>query len=342
MLISQPYPKDLCNARAINVYLVKIITAQKKLGERMARVNLEERLFADDRLPHIGRCLLAAEMPLKAKALAIGTLAILWRTSQDEGKAEATKSEIAYWLDMDESSAAMDALLSHLVRANYLESCELGFRICGNGDQIAALLRWRERAKKGGEANRKRLRKKQTNDSNELNLQDNKGELEASHKLEHTDSHKLEHTASRKQEVNTTQFNSTQFNSKNSKSLATSNPETAPEEIGVGASAARGDLENGGAGEWNLATATDRVWDRYAETYHRKTGATPIRNGRQDRLIAQMIGRIGEADALEIAHSYFLSGDPYYGKRGWPLTLLLRDCEILAASWQRQREVWEE
>jgi len=122
----------------------------------MARVNLEERLFADDRLTRVGRAFLGAESGLKAKAMAIGMLAILWRISQEEGKAEATKSEIAYWLDLAEDECVLDEILTQLIRANYLSASSSAFRISGNADQLAAQQMWKDRASKGGKAKRKK------------------------------------------------------------------------------------------------------------------------------------------------------------------------------------------
>lgn len=308
----------------------------------MARVNLEERLFADDRLTKVGRSFFDSETGLKAKALAIGMLAILWRISQEEGKAEATRSEIAYWLDLDENDNSIDSILDQLTRANYLSASSsassITYRICGNADQIAAQKFWKDRASKGGKAKRK----KELAYGNLVQSQAKDGVLEASLKQAlSTDQSKLEasfkHTTI---QYNTNQNNSLDFDSIEFKELINSLDEgqapSSPENQSPNSLAIIQKPEK----PKKLKTAKEptdgsKVWEAYSIAYKQRMGVEPIRNAKQNAICSQLIQRLGLENAIKVAVFYLSHPDAFYMRNKYALGLLLKDCEGIFTEFQR-------
>ena len=314
----------------------------------MARVNLENRLFADDRLGRIGRRLIEADMNLKAKAVAIGTLAIIWRVSQDERRVEATKEDFAYWLDEDENGPVIDTILGELLRAKYIEPCGANFKICGNAEQIDSQTIWRDRAKKGGEANRQRLRKKRANKDNNLNTQTKTGELEAKLEAEleaelvaqHQDKHKLN-------QYNSIQFNSIQLNSIQKKNLNTftdhshdplsdgvNPPVPEKNSLTVLANSQKPEKAKKEKSPGEVSDGS-KVWTAYAMAYEQRMRVTPIRNAKQNSLCSQLVQRLGVENAVKIAAFYLTHPNSYYMQNKYPLGLLVKDCEGIYTEFQR-------
>ena len=325
----------------------------------MARVNLEERLFADDRLTKVGRSFLDAETGLKAKALAIGMLAILWRISQEEGKAEATRSEIAYWLDLDENDTSLDLILDQLTRANYLSASSSAsssaFRICGNADQIAAQQFWKDRASKGGKAKRK----KELAAGNVPQSQAKDGVLEASLKQAlSTDQSKLE--ASFKHptiQFNSTQFNSTQFDSIEFDSIEDKNlinrvTDHSHDPLSEGASPsgpqknlpavlANSPKPEKSKKEKSAGELSDgsKVWMAYSMAYEQRMRVQPTRNAKQNALCTQLVQRLGVEDAVKVTVFYLTHPNPYYMRTQYALGPLVQDCEGLLTQFKRGQYV---
>lgn len=73
------------------------------------------------------------------------------------------------------------------------------------------------------------------------------------------------------------------------------------------------------------------VWKAYAEAYEARYGAVPPRNAKSNGQIAQLLKRIPNEDAEELARYYVGLNDRYYVARRHPIGLLLRDCEVLHA-----------
>lgn len=312
----------------------------------MARVNLEERLFADVRLNRLGRMVLEADTNLKARAAAIGVLAILWRQSQDDKLYVATKSDFASWFDEDENGPALDTLLVELERAKYIVRDGDRYTISGNRAQLEAQERWAERAKKGGEANRKRIRTKTAKQPNELESLEKKGELKAELKLEHQANLKLEHQAEHKLSY-TTQFNSTQFDSIEFDSIEFDS-EKLINSLDEGQAPSSPDKEtttflanpqkSEKPSKLKIAkepTDGSKVWEAYSMAYQQRMGVEPIRNAKQNAICGQLVQRLGLENAIKVAVFYLSHPDAFYMRNKYPLGLLLKDCEGLYTEFQR-------
>lgn len=115
----------------------------------MARVNLEQRLFAEGRLHHL------ASLIGSTTHEAIGILAYLWHDSQELGKNAATAREIVIWcrwkeVELDryyansENELKAEQLISALKESGYIENIdETLYAIRGNEKQIQSLDHYR-------------------------------------------------------------------------------------------------------------------------------------------------------------------------------------------------------
>jgi len=318
----------------------------------MARVNIEERLFADIRLNRVGRCLMPIETNLKERALAIGMLAILWRQSQDDKLAAGTRADFASWFDEDENGQFIDTLLVELERAKYIVKDNNRYTISGNSAQLEAQERWADRAKKGGEANRKRIRKKTEKHSNDAESLEKKGELEANLKLEHQAELKLEHQAEHKLSY-TTQFNSIQFDSiqldsSRNEELINSVDDHSHDPLSDGvnppgqeknhpALLANSPKPEKSKKEKPAGEVSDgsKVWTAYAMAYEQRMRVPPIRNAKQNALCSQLVQRLGVENAVKIAAFYLTHPNSFYMQNKYPLGLLVKDCEGIYTEFQR-------
>lgn len=321
----------------------------------MARVNLEERLFADDRLTKVGRAFLVAESGLAAKAMAIGMLAILWRISQEEGKEEATREEIAYWLDLADDEDVLDAILEQLTKANYLSASSNAFRISGNADQLAAQQMWKDRASKGGKAKRK----KELAAGKVVESQNKDGVLKASLKQAlSTESSKLEASLKHAIQYNSIQldsigFDSIEFDSKRSEEeLINSltdhshdpfsdgiNPSGPEKKLPAVSENSQKPKKSKSAGE---ASHGSQVWEAYSIAYEQRMRVKPIRNAKQNALCAQLVQRLGVENAVKCAVFYLSHPGQFYMQQKYPLGLLVKDCEGIYTEFQRGEYVTAE
>jgi len=115
----------------------------------VARVNVEERAFADGRVNR-----LAKKMGWR-DSTAIGHLVFLWRDSQEAEAARGTAEQIIFWSRLDDADASeQEKWVRALGTFGYIrESKTPGeWEIAGNADQIAGIQKARGKAKKGGEA----------------------------------------------------------------------------------------------------------------------------------------------------------------------------------------------
>lgn len=115
----------------------------------MARVNVEERAFADGR---VGR--LAKKMGWW-ESTAIGQLVFLWRDSQEAEAARGTAEQIVFWSRLDFLEPEEQAKwVRALGTFGYIRETDTPgqWEIAGNADQIAGIQKARGKAKKGGEA----------------------------------------------------------------------------------------------------------------------------------------------------------------------------------------------
>lgn len=137
----------------------------------MARVNLEEKLFARSNVrraaAHAGAGFTESRM--------IGALALIWHDSQDNLQTECTAEEIvAYARDVTPDEAPR--FVSSLVKTHFLvpRPSPGVYEINGNDKQIEGLVAASQRAKKGGEALQKKWRERKEKSNDDAKKEDAK------------------------------------------------------------------------------------------------------------------------------------------------------------------------
>lgn len=80
-------------------------------------------------------------------------------------------------------------------------------------------------------------------------------------------------------------------------------------------------------------TPAMRVWERYKSAYLDKYKTEPVRNAVVNSQISNLVKRIGEEAAPDVAAFYVQHSDAFYVRARHPLGLLLRDCEGLHTQW---------
>lgn len=76
------------------------------------------------------------------------------------------------------------------------------------------------------------------------------------------------------------------------------------------------------------------TWDRYAESYRSRYGVDPVRNARVNSQLAQLVTRLGQEEAPQVAGWYLSHNRPLYVQARHPVALLLRDAEGLHTEWR--------
>lgn len=71
------------------------------------------------------------------------------------------------------------------------------------------------------------------------------------------------------------------------------------------------------------------TWEAYSEAYELRHGVAPIRNGRTNALLCQLVDRLGAEEAPLVAAFYLRVDTPLYVNARHPPSLLVRDCESL-------------
>lgn len=101
----------------------------------------------------------------------------------------------------------------------------------------------------------------------------------------------------------------------------------------------------------NVATATSAtataeepsrikpVWEKYKSAFEGRYGEAPPWNAKTAGMLKQLIARIPEAEAPEVAAFYLTHGDAFYMKSMHPVGLMLRDIEKLRTEWITGRKV---
>jgi hypothetical protein len=80
------------------------------------------------------------------------------------------------------------------------------------------------------------------------------------------------------------------------------------------------------------------VWNAYAEAFRKRHGAAPPRNGRTNKILCDLVDRIG-ADAPAVAAHYVASNFRRYVEEMHPVGLLLLHAEKLRTEWATGRRV---
>lgn len=84
---------------------------------------------------------------------------------------------------------------------------------------------------------------------------------------------------------------------------------------------------------------TVETWTAYAGAYEARYGTQPVRNATVNGQLAQLVGRIGAAEAPDVAAWYVSSRNSFYVQNGHSVGILLRDCEKLRTEWATGRQV---
>lgn len=92
-------------------------------------------------------------------AEALGRLVLLWSSSQDEEAIEADPTDICFWFDPENDLDEKD-IMESLALTGFIKRSNSGsdmFEVSGNQRHVEKLRKLRELAKKGGEANKRRI-----------------------------------------------------------------------------------------------------------------------------------------------------------------------------------------
>lgn len=84
---------------------------------------------------------------------------------------------------------------------------------------------------------------------------------------------------------------------------------------------------------------TAETWTAYAGAYESRYGTQPVRNATVNGQLSQLVGRIGAAEAPDVAAWYVSSRNSFYVQSGHSVGILLRDCEKLRTEWATGRQV---
>ena len=87
------------------------------------------------------------------------------------------------------------------------------------------------------------------------------------------------------------------------------------------------------------AAPTAETWAAYCESYENAYGAKPVRNAQVNGQLAQLVARLGAAEAPEVARWFLRHRNGLYVSAMHPTNLLLRDCEKLRTEWATGRQV---
>jgi hypothetical protein len=79
--------------------------------------------------------------------------------------------------------------------------------------------------------------------------------------------------------------------------------------------------------------ARRRTWNAYAAAYRAHYGVTPVSNAKVNKLIQQLVERIGQEDAPQVAAWFVGHRGDWYVKKGHALDCLVGDAEKLHTEW---------
>ena len=76
------------------------------------------------------------------------------------------------------------------------------------------------------------------------------------------------------------------------------------------------------------------TWERYAEAYRTRYHVEPVRNTRVNSQLGQLVTRLGQEEAPQVAAWNLTHNRPLYVQARHPVSLLLRDAEGLHTEWR--------
>lgn len=75
------------------------------------------------------------------------------------------------------------------------------------------------------------------------------------------------------------------------------------------------------------------TWKSYVDAYRKRYGVDPLRNGKVNKQLCQLVDRVGEDAAPGVAEFYVFHNSNFYVKKMHPVGLLLADAEALHTQW---------
>jgi hypothetical protein len=85
------------------------------------------------------------------------------------------------------------------------------------------------------------------------------------------------------------------------------------------------------------ASPTSATWNAYSGAYETRYGAPPVRNGKVNGQLAQVVSRLGADESPLVAAWYVSHPNGTYVGSGHCVGMLLRDCEKLRTEWATGR-----
>lgn len=80
-------------------------------------------------------------------------------------------------------------------------------------------------------------------------------------------------------------------------------------------------------------TKTAATWESFSNAYRKRYGSDPVRNATTNSQMSNVVKRIGEEEAPEVAAFFVTLNDPWYMKQGHAIGILLKDCEKIRTMW---------
>lgn len=79
--------------------------------------------------------------------------------------------------------------------------------------------------------------------------------------------------------------------------------------------------------------ANSKTWKAYADAYFNRYNAEPVRNGKSNKMIAEIVKRLGAEEAPNVAFYYVTINDSFYLRTLHDLGNLLSKCESIRTQW---------
>lgn len=92
-------------------------------------------------------------------------------------------------------------------------------------------------------------------------------------------------------------------------------------------------------GDKSPPAKTAAVWEAYSSAYETRYGVPPIRNARVNGQLANMVKRLGEEHAAQVASFYLTHNNSYYVREKHSVNALLNGCEGLSTELRSGKQV---
>ena len=84
---------------------------------------------------------------------------------------------------------------------------------------------------------------------------------------------------------------------------------------------------------------TFEVWEAYSAAYFTRYGVDPVRNGKVNGQLAQLVTRLGKEEAPQVAAFFLGHNDQWYLKNAHAVGCLLSNAEALRTQWATNRKI---